>query len=289
MSVEPRKEVYSLIKHDLANIYNCGSEAVHTDGYRDHWLEENSEVMESFIEDLGAAVDDLDIERGERPDLNPRVLGELTNYDPSVFHEEFSRYVKKVNKLAGLAKESYLEFERTQDYEKGWVKVSDVFTTFDGFVDFNDYEDDLIRGDGSLACVLNTLEDNANRHGGENVETYAKVNPGSYNIFNKHLASSRNVNFTEAEDRWVEAETERDYKILVWDDGEGIADDFNDTDELFNKGTGKNSGLGLPLSREIIEYFDGEMNILRKHPKIPEQSGLIASITLPGKKIETQM
>jgi len=287
MTLEPEKDVYSLIKHDLANIYGCGLEAAQTAGYRDHWIEGYEDVMESFVGDLEVVIDNLDVGRYERPDLDSDVLGNLLNYNPDNFHEEFEDYVEKANELAGLAKDCVDNFERSEDYEKGWVKVSDIFSAFDGEVRFNGNGGDVVRGDGSLACVVNTLEDNAYRHGGDDVDTYAAVNPGRFDEFHDYLASVEGSNYGESEDRWVEADTERDYKILIWDDGEGLSDEFEDVEQIFSRGTGKNSGLGLPLSREIVEWYDGEMQAHNDHLEVPIDSGLIVSITLPGKKINS--
>lgn len=286
MAFKPKEEFYSLAKHDFDNIHACASAATQDGEYREHWVEDYREEMESLVGGLEAAIDNLDVEKDERPDLDDDVFKNLRRYEPEDFHPEFSSYVMKINQLAGLAMESYDNFERQKDYQKGWIQISDIFQPFEGKVDYNGHENDVIRGDGSLACVINTLEDNSDRHGGENVNTYAAVNPGSEGIIHKHLSSKKERG--ESENRWIEANTEREYTILVWDDGKGL-DNHRDIEEIFRREEGENSGLGLPISQEIIQHYDGEMKALSQHPEIPEQSGLIISMKLPGTPINTRL
>ena len=62
VALKPEKEVSSLIKHDLSNIYSFSSSAVEADGYKDNWVDGYEGLMESFAGDLGLVVESLDVE-----------------------------------------------------------------------------------------------------------------------------------------------------------------------------------------------------------------------------------
>lgn len=80
-------------------------------------------------------------------------------------------------------------------------------------------------------------------------------------------------------------------EILVDDYGPGIANDaFEKIFERFytdrpNQGFGQNSGLGLSISRQIIQAHNGHINAMnRTDPKTGEVTGARFSIWLPARK-----
>ncbi len=50
--------------------------------------------------------------------------------------------------------------------------------------------------------------------------------------------------------RFIEPESEKDFTIVCEDDGYGVSVD--EKEKIFERGFGKNTGLGLALSREIL-------------------------------------
>jgi len=234
--------------------------------------------METFSGVLDAAVGRLGA--SYNIGMAEQDLSYLADFDPDNFHQDFREKVEKAKSLAEIA-ETYSE--KTREDHNGWIELTEIFHSYGGEFDIQNHEGVKLRGDNSLNCVLSTLEDNSYRHGGEDVtpriEAHRKERKkGEYVL--DHWVDALNEEYV---DHWSQEVAEDDYKLLFWDDGEGLDEEYHDNpDKIFEKEEGENSGMGLHLSKKIIESFDGEIKVVETHPNIPDDAGMKIEITLPG-------
>lgn len=159
------------------------------------------------------------------------VLGYLTFAGEEKDPERLHAYIKKAHQTALLIQE---EIEFTRDYQDLgvkdpiWQNVHDVFTVATKNLHFGDIlvetslKDLRVYADPLLERVIYNLVDNALRYG----KTVTRIS--SY---------------------WHQ---EADH--IIWaieDNGDGIAEGMKD--RIFRKGVGHNTGLGLFLTREILD------------------------------------
>ena len=280
MVFSSEKEVNSLIKHDLGNILQLSEAVLSTEGFKDEYVEEETyqNSMERFSGVLDAAVDRLGV--SYNIGMAEQDISYLAEFDPDNFHQDFREKVEKAKSLAEIAE---IYSEETREEHDGWIELNDIFNSYNGEYNIENYEGVKLRGDKSLNCVLSTLEDNSYRHGGEDVtpriEAHRKERKkGEYVL--DHWVDALNEEYV---DHWSQEVAEDDYKLLFWDDGEGLDEEYHDNpDKIFEKEEGENSGMGLHLSKKIIESFDGEIKVVETHPNIPDDAGMKIEITLPG-------
>jgi signal transduction histidine kinase len=265
MSRKSERLLGQLFKHDIGSPLNVAElslsteDAIDTLGVTDLQfkkdLESMTEVQEGDMEDL-ENLSELEIfeefigvayAASERlaSNYNLRSVSEeiqyLKNFDENLISPVESEkgnpreYVQKISDLA----ESVSDYvERTgENFENKSLSMQEVFETFKNYgqVEYDckeNLENLEVFGDESLCVVANTIAENAVDHGsadGQKTSLHAEIN-----------------------------EREDHYRIDIWDDGAGLSDDY-DEEEIFRRNNGDNSGLGLYLSREITELFDGNL------------------------------
>jgi len=148
--------------------------------------------------------------------------GYLYFIEKDILDEASLRYLKEASD-AIIKIQEIVEFTRVYDSlgikDSSWVKIDDIVSGLRGNIqcDCHDFE---IYADPMISRVFDNLLDNSKRHG-----------------------QSKNI-FVKCE------ETDQGLVIIWEDDGLGIPE--GDKEKIFNKGFGKNTGLGLFLSREIL-------------------------------------
>lgn len=159
------------------------------------------------------------------------VLGYLTYAEEEESPDKRAQYIKKALQVARLIQE---QIEFTRDYqdlgvkEPLWQNAGRVFLTALSSLKMGDIQvniqlDDLtVYADPLLERVIFNIVDNALRYGG----TVTRITSYWYQ--------------TGADVTWV-----------IRDDGVGIP--ANMKERIFRKGVGKNTGLGLFLTREILD------------------------------------
>ncbi|MFB6292058.1 MAG: ATP-binding protein [Candidatus Nanohaloarchaea archaeon] len=112
---------------------------------------------------------------------------------------------------------------------------------------------DFVYGDEGLCLAANTIGLNWEMHGREDEESQL----------------------------WAEVEELEDaYRIGIWDDGPGLPDGY-DGENIFKKGNGENTGLGLYLAREITELFDGSLEYSEEYASREDGFGLEWTLMKP--------
>ena len=150
------------------------------------------------------------------------------------FINDTGKILEFITKEEHIAETISRQIDFTKDYEEMgikapiWQSVSNIVRDVTSrlpmrniLVDIGDPDIEIF-GDPLLEKVFYNLIDNALRYGGEQMT---------------------NIRINNHND-------ERGYLILFEDDGDGIS--IEDKQKLFTKGFGKNTGLGLYLSREIL-------------------------------------
>lgn len=116
------------------------------------------------------------------------------------------------------------------------ITISEVLgplEEYDVEVSYNGNEDVAVEGDPGLSLAANTIGENGLRHGKED-ETYQM---------------------------WAKViENSEAYEVEVWDNGSGLPEDI-ESEEIFDKGVGENTGKGLYLANEIVEFFNGSIEV----------------------------
>jgi signal transduction histidine kinase len=160
-------------------------------------------------------------------------------------------YVEQVSGLAEAVEDYVNQISETTEYSN--ISAEEIFETFENYgeVDYGGLKESSVEGDGALCVVANTIALNAMEHG-ENPELYAELE--------------------EIEDK---------YKIDIWDDGEGLSESY-DPEDIFSKGTGDNSGLGLYIAREITKGFGGSLNYSEENAEREDGFGLQWELNKPG-------
>ncbi|OQA71234.1 MAG: Alginate biosynthesis sensor protein KinB [Parcubacteria group bacterium ADurb.Bin247] len=142
--------------------------------------------------------------------------------EKDILDEASLRYLKDASSAVTKIQE-IVDFTRVYDnmgQDPLWVRIEDIVSKLYGNIqcDCHDFE---IYADPMISKVFDNLLDNSKRHG------------QSKNIFIK----------CEEIDQGL---------VIIWeDDGSGIPE--ADKERIFNKGFGKNTGLGLFLCKEILE------------------------------------
>lgn len=234
--------------------------------------------MEEFTGVLDAAVGRL--KTSYNLGMAEQDISYLTEFDPEDFHQDFREKVEKAKSLAEVAE---IYSEKTREGHDKWIELNDIFHSYSGEFDIESYENVNLRGDNSLNFVLNTLEDNSYCHGGEDVTPQIKVDKKGRKTDEYVLSHWVDAIHHEYVDHWSQEVADDEYILLYWDDGQGLEGEYKENPEkIFQKGEGENSGMGLHLSKKIIESFDGDIEIVESHPEIPDEAGMKMVITLPG-------
>lgn len=275
--------VTNLIKHDLGNIHSIVSGYLGLSQYIPDDGEEE-ELVKSFSKDLDDALEALD--SGSYGKARSK-MEDILRYDLVGFPDFYEDHVADAQDLANIGQDC-VGIEYDKDY-KGWIRISEVFENLDDTkVEYNDSKNSYLRGDVSLKCIVNTLEENAHRHGGEDVDVNVDIKLADEDDSGEYLVPGWGDEVGEYElGHWISSDAE--YEILFWDDGEGLSNDLSE-DEVFERGVGSNSGNGLYLTRKIIEFFDGDVNLIdeEKYTEVSDDMGFGLSINLPGKKIRAR-
>lgn len=283
MDFDDEEGVTNLIKHDLGNIHSIVSGYLGLSQYIPDDGEEE-ELVKSFSKDLDDALEALD--SGSYGKARSK-MEDILRYDLVGFPDFYEDHVADAQDLANIGQDC-VGIEYDKDY-KGWIRISEVFENLDDTkVEYNDNKNSYLRGDVSLKCIVNTLEENAHRHGGEDVDVNVDIKLADEDDSGEYLVPGWGDEVGEYElGHWISSDAE--YEILFWDDGEGLSNDLSE-DEVFERGVGSNSGNGLYLTRKIIEFFDGDVNLIdkEKYTEVSDDMGFGLSINLPGKKIRAR-
>ncbi len=155
------------------------------------------------------------------------LLGNLSFAEEAVQEPEVSKYLTRVQ---GAADRIRRQIEFTRDYtdlgvrSPEWQRVDDAIRpeVLQGLPVENEAGDLVVYADPMLATVFSNLMDNTVRHG--EAATRVRV--------------------------WYQPEETGDLTLVWEDDGVGIP--AGEKARIFNRGVGKNTGLGLFLIREIL-------------------------------------
>ncbi|MDD3072030.1 MAG: ATP-binding protein, partial [Methanoculleus horonobensis] len=155
------------------------------------------------------------------------LLGNLFFAQEAEPDQDITEYLARVQ---GAADRIRRQIEFTRDYtdlgvrSPEWQRVSDVVRpeVLHGLPVENEAGDLVVYADPMLATVFSNLMDNTIRHGETATRVRVRYRPG-----------------------------ENGDLILLWeDDGAGVP--AGEKERIFNRGVGKNTGLGLFLIREIL-------------------------------------
>lgn len=199
--------------------------------------EEEKETAEEFFGVLESAFERL--ESVEDINFIDKELELLSGYKGSVSGEAGER----IDNVAKLSSEIHEYVQNSGGSDQ--VSVKDVLSPIEmqGEVEYNGLAEEEVYGDLGLCMVSNTLALNSMDHGG-------------------------------TENIWAEVEElEDEYRIGVWDDGPGLPEDYTE-EEIFDKGNGDNSGLGLYLASELTELFEGSLEYSEDYASCEDGFGL---------------
>lgn len=207
-----------------------------------------------FKESLDGGVDVVGVNKLEQ--RNKDVVEEFTGILDAV-HERLD----KVDDIRFIEEEAeYLSSFRGTDVEgkagEHIVHAAEISSLVKGYIENVEVSGESVE----LESVLYPLEQEGevNYNGGSHFEVYG--DPGLCMVANTiALNSSEHSLDNENSDMWAEVrEYEDTYQIDIWDDGEGLPEKYN-PDDIFEKGKGENTGLGLYLARELTETFEGSL------------------------------
>ena len=257
MSRKSDRLMASVVLHDAKTPLSVFKASLNDDDVDIIGVDDLNRKDKEKVEEFTGVLDALNERLDEVDDIRfiEKEAEYLSTFSEADIEGEAGKYIQEVAEISSLV-EDYIKDVNTSD---GAVELDSILYSLEkeGRVSYDVEPTSEVQGDPGLCMVASTLAMNSSDHNSDEEEP----------------------------DIWAEVkEKEESYQIQIWDDGDGLSEEY-DPEEIFEKGVGENTGLGLYLARELTELFDGSLEYSQENAEKEEGFGIMWELKKPGQYV----
>ena len=283
MLIRSEKLLGELFRHDISGVLNASEASLNPDIEIDTVGVTELEFHGRDIDSLGevAQGDMADLRESSQLEKFQEFIGVLdATYELLDENHRISTVQNEIDYLRNFSFEEFPEEDSDAGFSTNNVrKISHLAEKVDEFAE-NTIDSSAYDG-VPLQDILDPLQEHAEIEYECDPESQVYADECLSIVANTLLQNTLDHSGSQEPKLYAEVEDDGEaYCVDIWDDGNGIPDHMNE-DEIFYRGEGDGSGLGLYLAGEITELFGGTLKYSEENASRKDGFGLQWKLNRP--------